>query len=67
MAVMISDDDEPKSEPVLCFMEALPVFELMKALMYAHQKRRANILNIERLLFSLKRKGNKQVRGHAVA
>jgi hypothetical protein len=42
---------ETKSKPVLSFMEALRALESMRAFMYA------NIVNIERLLFSLKRKG----------
>jgi hypothetical protein len=46
-------------------MEALHVFETMRAFMYAHditERNQANIVNIERL-FNLKRKGaTKQMR-----
>jgi hypothetical protein len=53
------DDDEAESIPVPSFMEALRVFESMKAFMYAHditKRDHASIINIERLLFSLKGK-----------
>jgi hypothetical protein len=42
------------------FMEALCAFESMRAFMYAHditKRDQANIVNIESLLFNLKRKG----------
>jgi hypothetical protein len=53
------DDDEAKSEPVPSFMEALHASESMRAFTYAHITKRdqVNIVNIKRLLFSLKRKG----------
>jgi hypothetical protein len=52
------DDDEAKSETVLSVTEALHVFESLRVFMYAH-----NIVNVERSLFSLKRKGaTKQIR-----
>jgi hypothetical protein len=48
------------------FTEALRAFESMQTFMYAHdiiERDQANIVNIERLLFSLKRKGGtKQMR-----
>jgi hypothetical protein len=53
-------DDEAEPEPVPSFTEALHVFESMKAFMYAHditERDQANIVNIESLLFNLKRKG----------
>jgi hypothetical protein len=42
------------------FTEALHAFESMRALMYAHnitERDQANIVDIESLLFSLKRRG----------
>jgi hypothetical protein len=54
------DDDEAESEPVPSFREALYVFESVRAFMYAHnitKRDQVNIVNIEWLLFSLKRKG----------
>jgi hypothetical protein len=43
------------------FMEALGAFESMRVFMYAHdittEQDQANIVNIESLLFKLKRKG----------
>jgi hypothetical protein len=60
------DDDEAEYEPVPSFREALCAFESMRAFMYAHditERDQANVINIERLLFSLKRKGaTKQMR-----
>jgi hypothetical protein len=60
------DDNEAASEPVPSFTEALHVFESMRVFMYAHditKRDQVNIVNIERLLFSLKRKGaTKQMR-----
>jgi hypothetical protein len=44
----------------LSFTEALHAFDSMKAFMYARnitERDQANIVNIERLLFNLKRKG----------
>jgi hypothetical protein len=52
--------DEAKPEPVPSFTEALCVFESVRAFMYAHditKRDQANIVNIESLLFKLKRKG----------
>jgi hypothetical protein len=43
------------------FTEALHAFESMRAFMYAHnitKRDKANIVNIESLLFKLKRKGS---------
>jgi hypothetical protein len=54
------DGNEAAPEPVPSFTEALRVFESMSAFMYAHnitKRDQTNIVNIERLLFSLKRKG----------
>jgi hypothetical protein len=54
------DDDADESEPVLSFTEAIRAFESMTAFMYAHKinsRGQVNTINIERLLFSLKRKG----------
>jgi hypothetical protein len=54
------DEDEAESKPVPSFTEALHVFESMRAFMYAHnitKRDQENYVNIERLLFSLKRKG----------
>jgi hypothetical protein len=60
------DDNEAESEPVPSFMEALNVFESVRAFIYVHditERDQANIVNNERLLFSLKRKGDtKQMR-----
>jgi hypothetical protein len=60
------DDNEAWSEPVTGFTEALHAFESMRAFMSAHditKRDQANVINIERLLFSLKRKGvTKQMR-----
>jgi hypothetical protein len=53
-------DDEAEPEPVPSFTEALRAFESMRAFMYAHditESDQANIVNIESLLFKLKRKG----------
>jgi hypothetical protein len=53
-------DDEAESEPVPSFTEALRAFESVRAFIYAHditERDQANTVNIERLLFSLKRKG----------
>jgi hypothetical protein len=53
-------DDEAEPEPVPSFTEALYGFESMRAFMYAHDIPKwyqANIVNIESLLFNLKRKG----------
>jgi hypothetical protein len=53
------DDDEAESEPVPSFTEALRVFESMRAFTYVHdvtERDQANTVNIERLLFSLKRR-----------
>jgi hypothetical protein len=53
------DDNEAESELVPSFTEALRTFESMRAFMYAHNianRDQANIINIERLLVSLKRK-----------
>jgi hypothetical protein len=59
-------DNEAESEPVPSFTEALHALESMRAFTYAHnitKRDQANIVNIERLLFSLKRKGaTKQTR-----
>jgi hypothetical protein len=54
-----NDDDEAEPEPVPSFMETLRAFESMTVFMYAHITKRdqANIVNIESLLFNLKRKG----------
>jgi hypothetical protein len=50
----------------LSFTEAVHAFESMRAFIYAHEitkRDQANIINTERLLFSLKRKGTtKQMR-----
>jgi hypothetical protein len=49
-------DDDNEAE----FMEALRVFESMRAYMYAHnitERDQANIVHIESLLFNLKWKG----------
>jgi hypothetical protein len=54
------DDDEAKPEPVPRFTEAPRAFQSMRALMYAQnitERDQTNIVNIERLLFSLRRKG----------
>jgi hypothetical protein len=60
------DDDEVKSEPVRSFTEAPRAFESVRAFIYAHnitERDQANIVKIERLLFSLKRKGTKRWQG----
>jgi hypothetical protein len=47
-------------EEVLSFTEALPAFESMRVFMYAHiitERDQTNSVNIESLLFNLKRKG----------
>jgi hypothetical protein len=52
-------DDEAEPEPVPSFTEALYGFESMRAFMYAHditKRDQANIVNIESLLFNLKRR-----------
>jgi hypothetical protein len=52
--------DEAEPEPVPSFKEALHGFESMRAFMCAHditERNQANIVNIESLLFKLKRKG----------
>jgi hypothetical protein len=58
--------DEAKSTPVQRFTEALHAFESMTVFMYGHnitKIEQANIVNTERLLFSLKMKGaTKQIR-----
>jgi hypothetical protein len=54
------DNREAESKPVPSFLEALHAFESMRAFMYVHditKRDQVNIVNIERLLFSLKRKG----------
>jgi hypothetical protein len=54
------DNDEAESEPVPSFTEALNEFGLMRAFMCAHittKRDQANIVNIEMLVFILKRKG----------
>jgi hypothetical protein len=53
------DNSEAKPQPVPCFTEALHAFESVSAFLYAHITKRdqTNTVNIERLLFSLKRKG----------
>jgi hypothetical protein len=60
------DDDETEFEPVPSFTEALCALESVSVFMYAHnitKRDQVNIINIERLLFSLKRKGDtKQMR-----
>jgi hypothetical protein len=52
--------DEAETETVPNFTKALCAFESMRAFMYAHditKRDQANIVNIESLLFKLKRKG----------
>ncbi|PSN37927.1 hypothetical protein C0J52_12231 [Blattella germanica] len=62
------DDEEAESEtlPVPSFRDALNGFETMRAFIYAHditERDQINIVNIESLLFGLKRKGaNKQMK-----
>jgi hypothetical protein len=54
------DDDEAESELVQRFTQAFNTFESMRASIYAHditKRDQETIVNIERLLFSLKRKG----------
>jgi hypothetical protein len=54
------DDDTVEPETVPSYTEALRVFESMGVFMYAHDitdRYQANIVNIESLLFSLKKKG----------
>jgi hypothetical protein len=54
------DYNEAQPEPVPSFTEALRAFESMRAFMYAHdttKRDQANIVDIESLLFNLKRKG----------
>jgi hypothetical protein len=54
------DGDEAEPEPVPSSTEALCAFESMRVFMYAHnitERDQANIVNIENLLFKLKRKG----------
>jgi hypothetical protein len=51
--------DEAEHAPVPSFTEALHAFESMRAFMYAHditERDQENIVNIESLLFNLKRK-----------
>jgi hypothetical protein len=50
--------DDVKPETVLSFTEALRAFESMRVFMYAHitERDQANTVNIESLLFNLKRK-----------
>jgi hypothetical protein len=58
--MMMTMTMKPKPVPMPSFMEALRVFESMRAFMYAHditERDQANIVNIESLLFKLKRKG----------
>jgi hypothetical protein len=53
------DDDETEFEPVPSFTEALYALESVRVFMYAHnitKRDQVNIVNIERLLFSLKRR-----------
>jgi hypothetical protein len=53
------DDDEAESKPVPSFMEAFYAFESMRVFIYAHditKRDQVYFVNIERLLFSLKRK-----------
>jgi hypothetical protein len=52
-------NDEAEPKPVPSFTEALHGFESMRASMYANitERDQANIVNIESLLFNLKRKG----------
>jgi hypothetical protein len=60
------DDNKAEPEPVSSFMEALHAFESMTAFMYAQdftERDQAKIVNIESLLFKLKRKGaTKQIK-----
>jgi hypothetical protein len=62
------DDNEAEPKPVSNFTEALCAFKSMRAFMYAHditERDQANIVNIESLLFNLKRKGaTKQMKIH---
>lgn len=54
------DNDEVDPKPVPSFQEALSAFETMRAFIYAHEiadRDQVNIINIEKLLFSLKSKG----------
>jgi hypothetical protein len=54
-------DDEAKSEPVPSFTVALHAFESMRAFMYTHditERNQADVINVESLLFNLKRKGS---------
>jgi hypothetical protein len=57
----VEDDyEEAEPEPVPSFMEAPHAFESMRTFMYDHnntERDQANIVNIESLLFDLKRKG----------
>jgi hypothetical protein len=56
----VNDDDEAKPEPGPSFTVALHAFESMRVFMYAHditKRDQTNIVNIESLLFKLKRKG----------
>jgi hypothetical protein len=53
-------DDEAQSEPVPSFTEAFCAFQSMRVFMYDHditERDQVNIINIESLLFNLKRKG----------
>jgi hypothetical protein len=59
-AVVVMTDDEAKPQPVPSFTEARRAFESMRAFMYAHditERDQANTVDIESLLFDLKRKG----------
>lgn len=54
------DDDEAEPEPVPSFTQARNAFQTMKAFMYARditEIDQTNIVNIESILFSLKRRG----------
>ncbi|KAJ4426949.1 hypothetical protein ANN_26748 [Periplaneta americana] len=56
------DNDEVDPKPVPSFQEALSAFEIMRVFIYAHEiadRDQVNIINIEKLLFSLKSKGAK--------
>jgi hypothetical protein len=50
---------EAKPKPVPSFTEALNAFETIRVFMYAHftELEQANIISVEGLLFSVKRKG----------
>jgi len=50
------DGDKAEPEPVPSFTEALRAFESMRAFLYALDITERNIVKIESLLFSLKRK-----------